>query len=468
MYFLTSYPNSRILRAKTLHFLFEETVIQQEMTEKECNEMKWWPKQQEMTFSERIAQERDFVRLEGGTGLTEQLQLIDLTVEDLQIVRLIRHDVADWMPEMVDAFYAELVRVPELKQLIERHSTLERLKGTLAKHILQMFDGQVTPEYVAVRKRIADRHVRIGLHNKWYIASFQKVLNVFSQQVEASTLPQSEQVRIVRSVGKLFNLEQQIVLTMYEDTIEDERQMVTDAKVRIGQAVQKSTEELAAMSEQSSASFQEMERHAQQVSLTTGTIATQLSQAAKEAEDGVDLVESETKRFEHVVAEMTQTTEQMTQLAFLSQEIERIAGMVTAISDQTNLLSLNASIEAARAGEMGRGFTVVAQEIRKLAEESKRSASEASSIAQEITSKMGQVSQRMNGTEQSVVQTTEELTRVVHAFTTISRQTVDVSKQIVSLSQDTEQVAGTIEGMRRIAQSIAETADDLQTVATTL
>lgn len=430
--------------------------------------MKWWAKQQEMTFSERMQQEQVHVRLEAGSAFAQQLQLIDLTVEDLQIVRLIRHDVAEWMPQMVDAFYAELVRVPELKQLIERHSTLERLKGTLAKHILQMFDGQVTPDYINVRKRIADRHVRIGLQNKWYIAAFQKVLNVLSRQIEDSTLPESEQVRIVRSAGKLFNLEQQIVLTMYEEMVEAERQTVTDAKQRVGQTVQKSTEELAAMSQQSSASFQEMERHAQQISLTTGTIAMQLSQAAKEAEDGVDLVEAETKRFEHVVSEMTQTTEQMTQLAFLSQEIERIAGMVTAISDQTNLLSLNASIEAARAGEMGRGFTVVAQEIRKLAEESKRSASEASSIAQEITSKMGQVSRRMNGTEQSVVQTTEELGRVVTAFTTISRQTVDVSKQIITLSQDTEQVAGTIEGMRHIAESIAETADDLQTVATTL
>ena len=430
--------------------------------------MKWWAKQQEMTFSERMQQEQVHVRLEAGSAFAQQLQLIDLTVEDLQIVRLIRRDVAEWMPQMVDAFYAELVRVPELKQLIERHSTLERLKGTLAKHILQMFDGQVTPDYINVRKRIADRHVRIGLQNKWYIAAFQKVLNVLSRQIEDSTLPESEQVRIVRSAGKLFNLEQQIVLTMYEEMVEAERQTVMDAKQRVGQTVQKSTEELAAMSQQSSASFQEMERHAQQVSLTTGTIATQLSQAAKEAEDGVDLVEAETKRFEHVVNEMTQTTEQMTQLAFLSQEIERIAGMVTAISDQTNLLSLNASIEAARAGEMGRGFTVVAQEIRKLAEESKRSASEASSIAQEITSKMGQVSRRMNGTEQSVVQTTEELARVVTAFTTISRQTVDVSKQIITLSQDTEQVAGTIEGMRHIAESIAETADDLQSVATTL
>ncbi|VWX37709.1 globin-coupled sensor protein [Exiguobacterium oxidotolerans] len=431
--------------------------------------MKWLSKKPTANhFEAEREQEANHVQLELGADLVKQLRLIDLTVDDLQNVRIIRHDVKDWMPQMVDAFYAELVRVPELKQLIEQHSTLERLKGTLATHILQMFEGKITDAYIEVRQRIAHRHVQIGLQNKWYIAAFQNVLNVFNDQVKQCAWPELEKMKILHSVGKLFNLEQQIVLTMYEDMVDRERQDVLDAKQRIGVAVQKSTEELAAMSEESSASFQEMERHANNVSMTTEQISSQLAEAVKEAEDGVKLVEAETKRFEDVVSDMKATTEQVAQLAFLSQEIERIAAMVTAISDQTNLLSLNASIEAARAGEMGRGFTVVAQEIRKLAEESKRSAAEASDIAQEITSKMMTVSGQMAGTEQSVTQTTNELARVVSAFTMISNQTIHVSKQLVDLSNDTQDVAGTIEGMRTVAESIAETADDLQDVATTL
>ena len=176
-------------------------------------------------------------------------------------------------------------------------------------------------------------------------SAFQNVLNVFNEQVKQSSWPELEKMNILHSVGKLFNLEQQIVLTMYEDMVDRERQDVMDAKQRIGVAVQKSTEELAAMSEESSASFQEMERHANNVSMTTEQISSQLAEAVKEAEDGVKLVEAETQRFEAVVTDMKATTEQVAQLAFLSQEIERIAGMVTAISDQTNLLSLNASIE---------------------------------------------------------------------------------------------------------------------------
>lgn len=137
--------------------------------------MKWFAKSASPSFDARIEGERAHVVLNVPTSLHEQLRLIGLEAVDLQIVRVIREDVSRWMPSMVDAFYEELVRVPSLRHLIEQHSTLERLKGTLARHILQMFDGQVTMDYIEARRRIAERHVQIGLHNKWYIAAFQKV-----------------------------------------------------------------------------------------------------------------------------------------------------------------------------------------------------------------------------------------------------------------------------------------------------
>ncbi|MCY1691182.1 protoglobin domain-containing protein [Exiguobacterium sp. SL14] len=148
--------------------------------------MKWFTKSATPSFDERIEVERSHVVLNVPTSLHEQLRLIDLQAVDLQIVRVIREDVSDWMPSMVDAFYEELVRVPSLRQLIEQHSTLKRLKGTLARHILQMFDGQVTMEYIEARRRIAERHVQIGLHNKWYIVAFQKVWNVLSEKIDGS------------------------------------------------------------------------------------------------------------------------------------------------------------------------------------------------------------------------------------------------------------------------------------------
>jgi len=431
--------------------------------------MKFWNrKKTDQSFDEQISQETGDVTLDLTDELKVQAALIDLTETDLRIARTIRPNVREWMPEMVEAFYGELIAVPELRHLIENHSTVERLKGTLARHIEQMFEGVIDAPYIHIRRVIADRHVKIGLHNKWYIASFQKILNVLTRNIEESAMAPDAKIRTTLAISKLFNLEQQIVLTMYEDKIDEERAAVASAKDRIGHAVQQSTEELAAMSEESSAGFHEVERHAQGVSLAATTLSGRLAEAVSEAESGGELVRAESDRFEGVAGEMTETARQMEKLAQLSAEIERIAGMVTAISDQTNLLSLNASIEAARAGEFGRGFTVVAQEIRKLAEESKTSAAETSRIAQEITSEMRLVSGRMGETEKAIIRTTAEMNEVARAFERITAHTTEVSSGILALSADTEEVAETIENMRHVAESIAETADGLQAAAATL
>jgi len=106
-------------------------------------------------------------------------------------------------------------------------------------------------------------------------------------------------------------------------------------------------------------------------------------------------IESTSQTFSHLKAEIVETTRQAKQLSLAAQEITTITATVASISDQTNLLALNAAIEAARAGEQGRGFAVVADEVRSLAGRSASAVKEISNIAEKVNQTVGQTVERL-------------------------------------------------------------------------
>lgn len=107
---------------------------------------------------------------------------------------------------------------------------------------------------------------------------------------------------------------------------------------------------------------------------------------------------------EEIHHSVEQTTIIIQELGEHSKEIDHIVQMITNISEQTNLLALNAAIEAARAGEHGRGFAVVADEVRNLAEESKKSAIEISEMVHDIQSGTGKAVSSMNINKQKIAE----------------------------------------------------------------
>ncbi|WEG17238.1 methyl-accepting chemotaxis protein [Alkalihalophilus pseudofirmus] len=192
--------------------------------------------------------------------------------------------------------------------------------------------------------------------------------------------------------------------------------------------------------EESAMSMEEMTQAIEDLSNRSNEISDRSTATLELTQDGNERLKDSLEKMEQFNQTINQTFDGINKLSEKSHEIGSIVKVITGISEQINLLALNASIEAARAGEHGRGFAVVADEVRKLAEQSRQSSSEVSNIVKNIQAETEDVVKSMKQGTDEFKDTNMAIGEVGAMFEKILSTTKIIAENNVNSSASTEEI----------------------------
>jgi methyl-accepting chemotaxis protein len=206
---------------------------------------------------------------------------------------------------------------------------------------------------------------------------------------------------------------------------------------------------------QIAASSTEMSQTVIDIAKNSSDIASSATETSKVAKDGEGIVGKSVEEVKAIANTVNESAQMMTSLGERSRQIGEIISVIKDIADQTNLLALNAAIEAARAGEQGRGFAVVADEVRKLAERTAKATSEIGDMIKAIQDEVENAVTSMN-------EGTERVNVGVELSTQAGNALHDIVKSVNNLQTMVQQVASATEEMSTVSETIS---GDIETIA---
>ncbi len=315
-----------------------------------------------------------------------------------------------------------------------------------------------------------------GIIVSWLVSGFiLKAIHramAMASIIASGDLTQSIKVDSKDEIGQLLttlNSMQQKLIDMLShisgtttqlSTASEEMSVITAQTSRAIQQQQLETEQVAT-------AMNEMTATVQEVAGNTNNTASAVCEANDHTENGRKVVEQTVEQINKLAEQIKHTLETIQNLEQYSEDINSVMDVINGIAEQTNLLALNAAIEAARAGEQGRGFAVVADEVRNLASRTQESTQEINQMIEKLQSGSRQAVQAMQESQEQASTAVVFATQSGTALETIAEAVIrinDMSTQIACAAEEqgavSEEINGNIIQINEITHQTANGAEE--------
>lgn len=421
----------------------------------------------------------------------ERLRFLAIDDDTRDVLKRCAPAVGEALPDILTGFYDEISRWPEINNIFGGQPGKDFAKGAQVKHWMTILEANFDQEYVDSVTRIGNRHNTIGLEPRWYIGGYTYILAGLVSQLVKSHLSgvfvNKKKVQAfeedVVAVLKAAMLDMDMAISTYFDSGKRERQelvkgMAEDFDENVSTFIQDMVNSSEALSI---------------ISTDIGGLSTQGLQKSEElggaSNEATENVSSVAGAAEEMMASIKEITTQVTKASSISQgavqesqeasltindlkdsssKIGEVIGLIQDIAEQTNLLALNATIEAARAGEAGKGFAVVASEVKELASQTGKATGD---ISEQITAIQGATENTVKVIE-NVANTIDEINQIANSISAAMEEQSTVIQDVVSntqlASQKTATVNNIVGDMRESANNTQQASENIGDAASDL
>ncbi|PTW00867.1 methyl-accepting chemotaxis protein [Halanaerobium saccharolyticum] len=300
-------------------------------------------------------------------------------------------------------------------------------------------------------------------------------------KMEGKNLKRKDEIGIMAGIfnemldelkGLVIDIDQQARnLNQSAEKMDNNSREVSKGAEEVGLAVENlsaGSEEQLAQIEESNNNVQRLNNEIKEVDSNAEEISKGAQEVLSSIEKGNQTVDSSIKNINDLSQETSEVAKLIQNLGTMSEEIGDIVVLINDISNQTNLLALNAAIEAARAGEAGRGFSVVADEIRSLAEESADATEQISKLIEKIQSGVNQAVNSMDENEElvdasvgSIEETNDIFKEIRNVSNDLGNSINNVVKRIASMREESENVENAINDIAKVTRDFASSSEQI-------